>query len=46
MRERDSKMVLQAIYHWGLVDLKTDKEHTLPPELYNSLSAIVGKARD
>ena len=45
-RETDSKGVMQAIYHWGLVDLKTDKEHNLPPELHNSLSSLVGQARD
>ncbi len=45
-RKTDSKGIMQAIYHWGLVDLKTDKEHSLPPELHNSLSSLVGKARD
>lgn len=45
-RESDSKGILQAIYHWGLADLKTDEEHTLPPELQDSLSSLVEMARD
>jgi acyl-CoA thioester hydrolase len=45
-READSKGILQSIYHWGLVDLNTDEEQTLPPELYDSLSSLVEEARD
>ncbi len=41
-RQPNSKEILQAIYYWGLVDLKTDKKQNLPVELYNSLSALVG----
>jgi acyl-CoA thioesterase FadM len=40
-READSKGVMQAIYHWGLVDLNTDKERALPPEMHASLSTLV-----
>lgn len=42
-RERDSKGILQAIYRWRLADLKTDKEHSLPPGLQDSLSLLIGK---
>ncbi len=45
-RETDLMGIMKAIYHWGLVDLKTDQERSLPPELNNSLSSLVGKAID
>lgn len=40
-RERDGKGVLQAVYRWGLADLDSDEEYSLPPELYDSLSSLV-----
>ena len=40
-RKRDSKSVMQAIYHWGLFDLNTDRERALPPEMHAFLSSLV-----
>lgn len=42
-RERDAKAVVGAIYRWALVDLETDEELSLPAELCDSLSSLIGK---
>jgi acyl-CoA thioesterase FadM len=40
-RPKDGKVILQAYYSWGLVDLKTDREEPLPLAMHDSLSALI-----
>jgi len=42
-RESDAKSIFQAIYRWGIVDLKNDEERVLPQELQAALSSLIKK---
>jgi acyl-CoA thioesterase FadM len=40
-RESDLKDIMQAVYQWGMADLKTGQERVLPQEMLSSLSSKV-----
>lgn len=40
-READARGIVQALYDWGLVDLKTDAERPLPEDLQRALADIL-----